>query len=67
MFRKGKIMKGPAGFKIMTGKFVVNAQIDYSTLFDDNFGSLQLYTIIPGFIVYYDRKYVTLWRCPIPP
>lgn len=32
-------MKGPAGFKINTGKFVVNAQTDYSTLFDDNFGS----------------------------
>lgn len=57
MIRKGKFMKGPAEFKIMKERFVVNVQTDCSTLFNDNFGSKQLYISIRSTSHYGDVPY----------
>lgn len=50
----------------MTYKFVVNALNHYAMLLGNEIGKENNYKIMLDFTVYFDRKYVTTWRCPIP-
>lgn len=63
IFEEVKIVKLPAGFVLMTNRFVVNAITHCATLF----GKETTYIIMIGFIVYFDNPYVTTWKCPTPP
>lgn len=62
-------MKGQAGFEFMTFQYrlVANAQTACTMLLGKNFQGRQLYKMILGFIVYFDRRYITICRCPIRP
>lgn len=63
---KVKIIKVPAaGFKLITYRFIVNAQTNCATLLDNNFMKEKIFKIILDFFVYFDRKHVTIWRCSI--
>lgn len=47
---------------------VVNALTHCVAQLGINFGKEKVHKIIPvDFVVYFDQKYVTKWRCPIPP
>lgn len=67
MFENDKNIKGPEGFKLMNYRFMAIAETHYVTLICNNFGGKQLYAVILDFIVYLNWKYVTTWKCPIPP
>lgn len=67
MFLKGKTFNFPAGFECLTYRPVVDPLIHCATLLNDNFGKETIHTIMLDFIVDFDRKYVTTWRCPIQP
>lgn len=51
----------------MTYRFDVNALSHGATLLGYNFRKENSDKIIIDFIVYFDRKSVISWRCPIPP
>lgn len=67
IFGKVKFLKAPVGFDLVTHSYVVNALINCTTLLGNNFGKENIYKVILDFIAYFDRKYVTKWRCPTPP
>lgn len=52
-------------FELMTYRLVDHTFIHCAMLIDNNFGVENIYKIILYFIVYFDGKYVTMWRCPI--
>lgn len=56
MFEKVKILKGPAGFKLVTYKFVTNGLTNWATLLDNIFWLENINKIILYFIAYFDRK-----------
>lgn len=51
----------------MTNRFVVNALTHCTALLGNNFEKESIYKIVLDFIVYFGRKYDTIWRCPIQP
>lgn len=53
----------------MTYRFAVIALTNCATLFSAKLGTEKIYKILVmlDFIVYFCRKYVTTWNCPIPP
>lgn len=51
----------------MTYRFEVNALSHGATLLSYNFRKENSDEIIIDFIVYFDRKSVITWRCPIAP
>lgn len=61
-FWKGKIIKAPEGFEVMTYKFAVNALTHCAMLLYNSVGKELNYKIVIHFTVY-----VTIWRCYIPP
>lgn len=65
----GKLIpaKGPVGVELMTYRFVADAQTHCARLLGHNIGVKQFYKIILDFIIYFDRKFVTIWKCPVPP
>lgn len=67
IWKGGKIIKAQAGFELMTNRFIVNTLTHCTTLLRNSFVKEKIYKIIFDFIVYSDRKFVTIWRCPIPP
>lgn len=54
-------------FKPITNRFVVNALTHCAALLGNNFEKESIYKIVLDFIVYFGRKYDTIWRCPIQP
>lgn len=52
-----------AVLELMTCRFVVNALIHCATRLGNNLGKKK----ITDFIVSFDRKFVSIWRCPVPP
>lgn len=50
-------------------RLVANAQTACTMLLGKNFQGRQLYKMILGFtgIVYFDRRYIAICRCPIRP
>lgn len=65
-FGKVKIIKIPAGFDLRDLKIQVNVLTQCVTRLDNHFGERKKCKML-DFLVYFDRKYVTIWRCPISP
>lgn len=61
-----KIIQVPAGFELMNHSFTVAALTHWATLFGNNLGKRQFINFLLNFIVYFDRKLVTIWMCSIP-
>ena len=59
---KVEILKAPAGFKLMTYRFIVNPLTHCTTLFGNKFGKQKVLKIMLQFMVDFDRKCVTIWR-----
>lgn len=59
-------MKAPARFELGIYRFIVNALIHCATRFGNHCGKEleKVYEIMLDF-VYFDLKYVQIWRCPI--
>lgn len=51
----------------MAYKFVVEILTHSATLLDNNYGTEKTLKIMFNFIFYFNRKYVTTWRCPFIP
>lgn len=65
-FGKGKNIKATLGFELVTCRFVVKALTHSGTMLGNTFRKENIKHYF-NFIVYLDLKYVTIWRCPIPP
>lgn len=59
---KLKIIKAPAGYELMTCIFVAHTLITLCCLITI-MGKKNIIKMILDFIVYFNRKYVTIWRC----
>lgn len=57
-------MKAPAEFTLMMYSFLVNTLTYCAMLLGSKFVKENIYKIKLEFIVYFDGKYVTWWRCP---
>lgn len=66
-FRKVKTIKAATGFELMNNRFLVNDLTGCASCPSNNLGKEQNYKIIFGFILYFDRKYLTIWGCLILP
>lgn len=60
IFGKGQIIKAPAGFELVTLRFVVNAPTHCAMLFGTNLFGGGIIKIMLDFIVYFYRKYVNM-------
>lgn len=58
-------IKASVGLEL--NRFVVNALTHYAMLLRKEFRKENIYKTMFDFIVYFVRKYVTIWKCPIPP
>lgn len=65
-FERMECIKASAGLELMSYRFVVNALTNYAMLLRNEFRKENIYKTMFDFIVYFVRKYVTIWKCHIP-
>lgn len=53
------MLKYPAGFELITNRFVVNSLPNCATLMGNRFGKRTITKLHIGFIIYFNKYYVT--------